>query len=145
MKSMSGKKKLSIVHQMLWILGILIIIGVYLFNIFYYSSYYGIVEINSFNALLLIPFIALVMFFGIRLGNQKEQIAFQSKYEHELSEREKEVLNYVIQGKKNQEIASSLFVELSTIKSHLNRIYKKTGVQNRKELRSIAEKVLRND
>ena len=51
-----------------------------------------------------------------------------------LTSKEKEVTLLILEKKKNQEIANELFVELSTIKTHINNIYKKVGVKNRKEL-----------
>jgi LuxR family maltose regulon positive regulatory protein len=48
-----------------------------------------------------------------------------------LSERELEVLGLVAAGKANAEIASSLFVSLSTVKTHINNLYRKLGVSSR--------------
>lgn len=48
-----------------------------------------------------------------------------------LTEREKEVLSLVAQGKSNQEIADKLFVRDVTVKTHLNAIFKKLKVKSR--------------
>jgi LuxR family maltose regulon positive regulatory protein len=48
-----------------------------------------------------------------------------------LSERELEVLALVAAGKSNGEIASSLFVSLSTVKTHINNLYRKLGARSR--------------
>src|ERR671921_1641466 len=48
-----------------------------------------------------------------------------------LSERELEVLALVASGKSNLEIASSLFVSLSTVKTHINNLYRKLGSRSR--------------
>jgi LuxR family transcriptional regulator, maltose regulon positive regulatory protein len=48
-----------------------------------------------------------------------------------LSERELEVLGLVAAGKSNGEIASSLFVSLSTVKTHINNLYRKLGARSR--------------
>ncbi len=50
-----------------------------------------------------------------------------------LSAREIEVLLKIAQGKTNQQIANELFVELSTIKTHINNAYKILGINNRKD------------
>lgn len=50
-----------------------------------------------------------------------------------LSSRETEVLLKIAEGKTNQQIADDLFIELSTIKTHINNIYKTLGINNRKE------------
>lgn len=48
-----------------------------------------------------------------------------------LTEREKEVLKLVAEGKSNQEIAELLFVRDVTVKTHLNTIFKKLKVKSR--------------
>lgn len=53
---------------------------------------------------------------------------------HQLSFKEKEVLNHILSGKSNKEICSTLFIEHSTLKSHINHIYKKLEVNSRKEI-----------
>jgi DNA-binding CsgD family transcriptional regulator len=50
-----------------------------------------------------------------------------------LSQRETEVLFWVIQGKENKAIATQLSVSQSTVRKHLESIYHKLGVQNRTE------------
>ena len=51
-----------------------------------------------------------------------------------LTARELEILDLVLQGQDNKNIASSLYVSLGTVKNHLYRLYKKVGVESRLEL-----------
>jgi DNA-binding CsgD family transcriptional regulator len=51
----------------------------------------------------------------------------------DLSVKESEVLELLHDGKTNKEIAAELFVSVSTVKSHLNSIYRKLGVRSRRE------------
>lgn len=51
--------------------------------------------------------------------------------ERPLSERETEVTRVIAQGRTNQEIAATLFISLSTVKSHVASIQAKLGVRNR--------------
>ena len=51
-----------------------------------------------------------------------------------LTKREKEVVECVIRGMKNKEIANALGLSESTIKVYLYAIYDKRGVSNRVEL-----------
>lgn len=51
----------------------------------------------------------------------------------ELSLREEEVLAILSQGATNQEIAKKLVISENTVKTHVNKIYKKLGVSNRAE------------
>ncbi|MEG0072494.1 MAG: helix-turn-helix transcriptional regulator [Raoultibacter sp.] len=53
---------------------------------------------------------------------------------HKLSQREQEVLNLVLLGKDNQNIASSMSLSLSTVKVHVHNILQKTNLANRQEL-----------
>lgn len=57
------------------------------------------------------------------------------KPEAELSQRELEVFRLLLGNKTNRQISEELFIELSTLKSHINSIYKKLGVKRRVELR----------
>ena len=123
----------------------LVCIGVLIFNVFHFSANYGIVEINNINALLLVPFIILVCWLGMTLGSNKKKDDLELAFQNQLSEREKQVFELVLIGKKNKEIADALFVDISTIKTHINNIYKKTGVNNRKELMFLGREVLKRD
>lgn len=51
-----------------------------------------------------------------------------------LSKREKQVMDLLCQQNTNQQIADELCIELSTLKTHINRIYKKLEVKNRQQL-----------
>lgn len=48
-----------------------------------------------------------------------------------LTEREKEVLELIIQGKSNPQIANELILSIHTVKAHLESIFKKLGVHNK--------------
>ena len=50
-----------------------------------------------------------------------------------LTSREKEVLAFLTAGKSNAEIAASLNISPSTVKSHLSSIFSKLDVTNRTE------------
>ncbi|MBF0265023.1 MAG: response regulator transcription factor [Gammaproteobacteria bacterium] len=52
----------------------------------------------------------------------------------ELSSREKAVIEHILLGETNKEIANKLFVTERTVKAHLSSIFKKTQTKNRFEL-----------
>ena len=49
----------------------------------------------------------------------------------ELSKRELEILSLLAQGHSNQEIATKLFVSLSTVKTHIQNLFEKLDVKRR--------------
>ena len=57
-----------------------------------------------------------------------------------LSARQREILELVVQGLSNAEIAGRLFLSESTIKQHLRAAYKLLGVKNRPEAAWLLQK-----
>ena len=57
-----------------------------------------------------------------------------------LSDRELEVTLLMLQGMTNKEIAEKLFISLSTVKTHISRIFKKTDAETRTELFFLFQK-----
>jgi len=57
-----------------------------------------------------------------------------------LSPREREVLEFVAQGATNPEIAASLFIGETTVKTHVSRIQTKLGARDRVQLVVIAHR-----
>ncbi len=54
-----------------------------------------------------------------------------------LSPRELEVAGLLLEGLTYQEIGERLFISLATVKTHVDRIYKKTGAGNKMELANL--------
>ncbi|MBD3270608.1 hypothetical protein GF376_03720 [Candidatus Peregrinibacteria bacterium] len=57
----------------------------------------------------------------------------------QVTRREKEVLQLLIQGKTYKEIGEELFISLPTVKTHVSRIYEKLQVRNRLELSNLVK------
>lgn len=53
--------------------------------------------------------------------------------------REAEVLKFMLTGKTNHEIAVELYISESTVKKHVNAIYRKLGVKNRMGLMALLQ------
>jgi DNA-binding NarL/FixJ family response regulator len=78
-----------------------------------------------------------------KILNLTNQIKEQSNFEDDgmgdlfdrLTERQKEVYNMIISGKTNKEILSELYIEQSTLKTHINQIYRKLNIKSRRELK----------
>ena len=58
--------------------------------------------------------------------------AFLTKYN--ITDREREIILKVVQGKSNADIAGELFISLATVKTHLHNIYRKIDVDSRYDL-----------
>ena len=58
-----------------------------------------------------------------------------------LSERELGILRLIATGRSNQEIAELLVISVSTVKTHINRLYSKLGVQRRTEAIVVAREI----
>lgn len=59
---------------------------------------------------------------------------------YDLTARETEILNLIVEGKTNQQIADNLFIAESTVKFHINNIFGKLGVADRTQAVVIALK-----
>ncbi|MBO3117004.1 response regulator transcription factor [Winogradskyella sp. DF17] len=95
-------------------------------------------KLNSYTywlfGLLLLSLGLNVWLIYYQLKKQKNRsIALKSN----LSKQETIVLEQLLLDKSNKEIAETLFLSVSTIKSHTNNIYKKLNVQSREEAKSL--------
>jgi len=65
-------------------------------------------------------------------GQVRDRLAIREQRQ-QLTEREREVLESLVKGRSNKEIASALGVSDETVKSHLKALFAKLGVQDRTE------------
>ncbi|WP_269477315.1 helix-turn-helix transcriptional regulator [Hominibacterium faecale] len=65
------------------------------------------------------------------VSRQEERI---TRYSDRLTSREKEILELIVQGYSNEEIAEKLFITVSTTKKHVYNIFSKYDVNNRMSL-----------
>ena len=66
---------------------------------------------------------------------QKQLDKLCDKYN--ISKREREILQLICEGKTNKQIEDHLYISLSTVKEHVSKILKKTGVKNRVQLNNL--------
>jgi DNA-binding NarL/FixJ family response regulator len=62
----------------------------------------------------------------------------QSAAPEELSRREMDVLNLVVRGCSNRQIAQQLYIDETTVKTHLHRIFEKLNVRDRTQAAILA-------
>ncbi len=84
-------------------------------------------------AVLLIFSLALNLVFLFQV--RKFRGANNAKSIESLTSQEQIVLTKIVDNKSNKEIADELFISLSTVKTHINNLYKKLQVSSREELK----------
>lgn len=73
------------------------------------------------------------------LEQEKSSIPFPDQLtdfcrQHELTDREREILQLILSGKSNQEISDMLFITVGTVKAHVHSIFGKLDVTRRSQL-----------
>ncbi len=93
---------------------------------------YGYVKLDIYATIVAISFLVTGIIMA-RQSNKKAIITDTPNYL--LTAREKQILSIVAEGKTNKEIAAILFIEISTVKTHINNIYTKLAVKTREDAR----------
>jgi DNA-binding CsgD family transcriptional regulator len=101
-----------------------------------------------------VPYLCIIYFLQCLLGlvciKEKKEIIHEESKEiiHEeskdlkcLTNREKEIVDYICRGLSNKEIGEKLFISANTVKNHVYNIYKKVNVKNKVELINLVNKV----
>ena len=91
------------------------------------------------NSVILYVFIIIfftLKYYSTLMHDMKNSISNLSKLQC-LTDRESEIILLCVEGKSNKQIADSLFIELSTVKTHLSRVFKKLNITNRTQLASL--------
>lgn len=94
---------------------------------------------NLFLPLFNLVICVEIIYFGFGYFNQPAFFINNSLTEQfvdmfGLTDREKEITEFLLIGKSNKEIAKKLFISAKTVENHLSHIYLKTGVKNRTQL-----------
>ena len=92
--------------------------------------------LNLVGIIALLSIIGNFYFFG-KLKKVTQKLP---ELDASLSKQEKKVLDLILADKSNKEIASEMFVSLSTVKSHINNLYKKLRVSSRDEVKALFPK-----
>ena len=91
----------------------------------------GEVPLRTFAAVVGTFFLIVGIFIGLQGRNQGASSLSPVTMNGTLSPREAEVLGLIIAGRTNREIADALFVSENTVKTHVNSLYSKLGVNRR--------------
>lgn len=98
---------------------------------------YSYIRFDIYLAIIAVAFLLLGLYIN---KNQQTVLATASQTSQNilqlLTTRELQIFKMLADGKTNKEIAALSFVELSTVKTHINNIYGKLQVTNRKDARA---------
>ncbi|HMT30238.1 MAG TPA: LuxR C-terminal-related transcriptional regulator [Bacteroidia bacterium] len=86
---------------------------------------------NAYSTVLII---LILLVFSSYMGIRVFQKHKSAKIKSLLSQRETSIVQLMLEGKSNKEIASTFNIELSTVKTHVNNVYAKLKINDRKEL-----------
>jgi len=92
------------------------------------------------NILYIILGLSLLTNLWFIFSRRKQQTKNISKIKEQLTKQEEKILNLLLANKSNKEIAEVLFVSVSTVKTHVNNVYKKLNVQSRNEVIALFNK-----
>ena len=118
------------------------------FHLVGYAVFFGSAALpDSFNlyvttsALLYlnaIPILWLHRFFSLHRTpfSADENLGFLDGVlkQRQISRREREIMELILQGKSNKEIEDSLFISYNTVKNHIYNLYQKLGVKSRGQM-----------
>jgi len=130
------KKILTFFKQYLFAIKIALLVAgvIIVFEVINLCVLYGYMRTDLYVSLVAVCFLTVGLMLNKNKQIQKAPTAIPVAEAPELlTAREKQVMALIAEGKTNKEIAATQFVEISTIKTHVNNIYTKLGVKNRKE------------
>jgi DNA-binding CsgD family transcriptional regulator len=94
-------------------------------------------SVGAYSFLGIVTILA-VFYAGYKLTAESKKSLLGYLGSHGISKREKDIVELIVSGHSNNEIADKLYISLSTVKSHLYSIYRKLGISSRMELLSAA-------
>lgn len=110
-----------------------------------YSFWLRTLNETTYIAILATMFTGLGAYFGIQFTKRRrihvETINSERITELGISPREYEVLQLLDQGYSNQAIADTLFISLSTVKTHISKLYPKLAASSRTQAVQQARKL----
>ncbi|HMH32781.1 MAG TPA: helix-turn-helix transcriptional regulator [Puia sp.] len=93
---------------------------------------YKHIKLDYYLSLIALTFLIT----GVLIGKKNGQpVKPEQDISNLLTTKEVQILQLIAEGKTNKEIAGVYFIELSTVKTHINNIYSKLYLSNRKEAR----------
>jgi DNA-binding CsgD family transcriptional regulator len=126
-------------------LGVLVAVSSASFLAFNALQYFGRELGNAVDLTLKIVYLAIATIYLVMLTQKKPEVnsgvsgqrLAEIRERYVLSKRETEILALIVRGHSAPYIAETEFISLNTVKTHMKRLYTKTGVHNKEELLEI--------
>lgn len=92
---------------------------------------------SSYWKWILGSLLAISLLFNLFLMKRQQSIQKKQKDSslEKLTTQEQKIVNEILKDKTNKEIASDLFISVSTVKTHINNLYKKLNVSSREDIK----------
>lgn len=92
---------------------------------------------NSYWKWILVGLLAISLLFNVFLIMRQKSIQKEQKENslEKLTTQEQKIVDEILKDKTNKEIAADLFISVSTVKTHINNLYKKMNVTSREEIK----------
>ena len=112
-----------------WIIIILAALNLVLSFVLHSAPFIFIISIS-----LLVFHVFYHFYFSSPISKTEKTLKDDFIKDFSITKREQEIIEALLHGKSNKELAEALFVSEKTIETHLANIYRKVGVKNRLEL-----------
>ena len=93
--------------------------------------------LNWTNLVIGLLFASVLLNLWFVFSAKKRKLTKHTKAKEQLTKQEQNVLDLLLGDNTNKDIAETLFVSVSTVKTHVNNVYKKLNVSSRDELKSL--------
>jgi DNA-binding CsgD family transcriptional regulator len=112
-------------------------VAVIAFQVFKHFVIYNYFTIDYYLVFVAVCFLLV----GLRINKDKTVIKEAKNpgekrytlFQNTLTAKEIQILKLIAEGKSNKEIAGIHYIEISTVKTHINNLYTKLSLKNRKE------------
>ncbi len=108
----------------------------------YFVPYRSLIMVFSFFAVNLPPLFYLILSLkkhpseGLPIRSQNSDLD-NFFFVHKISNREKEIIQLILEGLSNTDIEKKLYISPHTVKNHIYNIYQKLGVKNRVQISNL--------
>jgi len=89
-------------------------------------------KINYISGILIVFLVSVIIFMFFKSSEIKKKMLIDEI--STLTIQEEKIASLIAKGLSNKDIASQLFISLSTVKTHISNLYSKLNVLNRKQL-----------